>query len=277
MKKINQSYGIITNEREIIDLAELFVLLTYQCNGNCPYCIERKIGEKGFMSEENFDKALAFAKEKGLNTIFLHGGEPTVHPNVVKFAQKAKDVGFTVKMFTNGILHNRVKELDGIVDEITISYRDKNSLSFKQEDFKSKLTLQVLVTEEIFPTFDNLKEFLNEAKMTGMYIRINTLNPVNQWAYDHQYVSYLEDYFLNLPDDEILCASNKAMFWIDGIGVRMSNKSLNPGHLKYSMTPKGVIQTKFERFLDEIVKNKELEKKLQPARDKLNRILNSNH
>ena len=274
MNKINQSYGISTNEREIIDLSELFVLLTYQCNGNCPYCIERRIGEKGFLSEEDYDKALSFAKEKGLKTIFLHGGEPTIHPDVVKFAKKAKDAGFTVKMFTNGIFKKRIYELDGIVDEIAISYRDESSLSYNQNDFKSRLLLQVLVTEDKFPTFDYLKDFLKKAKETGMHVRINTLNPVNQWAYEHQYVSYIEDYFLALPDEEILCASNKAMFWIDGIGFRMSNKSLNPGHLKYSMTPKGEMQYQFERFFDEIVKDENMEAKLKPGRDKLNRLLN---
>lgn len=35
--------GIVTHPREIMDLKELFVILTYHCNGNCEYCIERNV------------------------------------------------------------------------------------------------------------------------------------------------------------------------------------------------------------------------------------------
>lgn len=102
--------------------------------------------------------------------------------------------------------------------------------------------------------------------------RFNTLNPVNQYAYDDQYVSYLEEIFNNLPDEQILCASNKATFRIDGVGIRMSNKSQNPSHLKYSMTPTGEINSNFERHFDEIVKNEQLEKLLSVSKEKLDRL-----
>lgn len=82
--------GIVTHPREIMDLKELFVILTYHCNGNCEYCIERNVHQKGLISDENFEKAIAFAKEKGLTTIFLHGGEPSIHPNIVSYAKKLK-------------------------------------------------------------------------------------------------------------------------------------------------------------------------------------------
>ena len=78
--------------------------------------------------------------------------------------------------------------------------------------------------------------------------------------------------FNNLPDEQILCASNKAMFRIDGVGIRMSNKSLNPSHLKYSMTPTGEINSNFERHFDEIVKNEQLEKLLSVSKEKLDRL-----
>lgn len=264
--------GITTFSHEVLDLREIFVLLTYQCNGNCPFCIEQNIGEKGFLSKENFDKAIDFSVEKGLTTIFLHGGEPTVHPDIVEFAKLAKSNGFLVKMFTNGINYNRIKELDGILDEITISYRDDSSLAFKQAEWETPLTLQILVTESEFPTLASLKRFVTHAKKTGMNVRVNTLNPVNQYAYDNQCVSYLEEMFLNLPDDKIICASNKVMFDAGGFRVRMSNKSLNPGHIKYSMSPDGEIHCRFERHYNQITLNPKIEKQLEKAEIKLNRL-----
>lgn len=36
--KIEENHsGIVTHPREIMDLRELFVVLTYNCNGNCEY------------------------------------------------------------------------------------------------------------------------------------------------------------------------------------------------------------------------------------------------
>lgn len=245
--------GIATHPREIMDLRELFVILTYHCNGNCEYCIERNVHQKGMISDENFEKAIAFAKEKGLTTIFLHGGEPSVHPNIVSYAKKVKDAGFLVKMFTNGIAIDRIRQLDGILDEIIFSYRGDYSLH-NQSEWKTPLSLQVLVTQDEFPTLKDLRAFIVEKSATGMKLRIHTLNPVNQYSYNHQYVSYLEDMFMELPDNEIYCASNKVMLAFEGVGIRLTNKSLNPTHLKYSMTPSGEIQTNFKRHFDEIVK-----------------------
>lgn len=263
--------GIITHPREIMDLRELFVLLTYQCNGNCPFCIERNVNQKGFLSDENFDKALAFAEEKGLTTIFLHGGEPTIHPNIVTFAKKAKQAGFLVKMFTNGIAKNTIRKLDGILDEIIVSYRGEQSL-YNQKEWKTPLSLQVLVEQSKFPTFESLITFIEEKQKTGMKIRVHTLNPVNQYSYDNQYVTYLEEWFMQLPDNQIFCASNKVMLNYNGVGIRLTNKSLNPAHIKYSMSPDGEIRTNFKRHLDEIVKNEEMERLLQESQEKLDRL-----
>lgn len=268
---IENRSGIITHPREIMDLRELFVILTYKCNGNCVYCIERNVHKHGMLTDESFSKALEFAKEKGLTTIFLHGGEPTVHPDIVKFAKKAKNEGFLVKMFTNGISVETIKQLDGILDEIIFSYRGNYSLH-NQKDWKTPLSLQVLVTQTNFPTLETLKEFIIEKKKTGMKIRVHTLNPVNQYSYDNQYVSYLEEMFLNLPDDRIYCASNKVMISYEGVGIRLTNKSLNPNHLKYSMSPEGEIRSNFKRYFEEIVKNDEMKRLLQTSEEKLMRL-----
>lgn len=118
-KEMYSKSGIVPHWKEAVDLREMFVLLTYQCNQNCPFCIEPKLHREGFLSTKNFKKALVYAKEKGLTTIYLHGGEPTLHPNVVLFAQLTKDAGFLVKMFTNGIERETIKKLDGIGKKIS--------------------------------------------------------------------------------------------------------------------------------------------------------------
>lgn len=85
-------------------------------------------------------------------------------------------------MFTNGIEKEKIKEMDGILDTIFISYRGDYSLMYNQTEWKSPLVLYTYVTEEIFPTLESLKDFFAKAKKTGMTIKVHTLNPVNQWA-----------------------------------------------------------------------------------------------
>lgn len=176
-------------------------------------------------------------------------------------------------MFTNGIAIDKIKQLDGILDEIIFSYRGEYSLH-DQKEWKTPLSLQVLVTQAEFPTLEDLKAFIVEKKATGMKIRIHTLNPVNQFSYDNQYVSYLENMFMELPDNEIFCASNKVMMAYEGVGIRLTNKSLNPSHLKYSMTPAGEIQSNFKRYFNEILKNDTMEALLQKSQGKLMRLRN---
>lgn len=272
-KEMYSKSGIVPHWKEAVDLREMFVLLTYQCNQNCPFCIEPKLHREGFLSTENFKKALVYAKEKGLTTIYLHGGEPTLHPNVVLFAQLAKDAGFLVKMFTNGIEKETIKKLDGILDTIFISYRGEYSLSYKQSEWKTPLVLYTYVTEDEFPTAESLKAFFVRANATGMTVKVHTLNPINQYAYDHQYVSYLEEAFLELPDDEIYCVLNKVSFDWNGVRIRLANKSLNPEHLKFSMDPTGQVHEHFDRGTPKIVKNDELERKLAIANEKVKRLL----
>lgn len=264
--------GLARHVREIMDLREVFILLTYACNGGCEFCIERNVRRPGMLSAENFAKALAFAKEHELTTVYLHGGEPTMHPEIVNFAQKAKSEGFTVRMFTNGLNVPVLRSLDGIVDEIIFSYRGEISLH-NQDEWKTELTLQLLVTEEEFPTLDSLRTFIREKhEQTGMKIRVHTLNPVNQFSYDRQRVGYLEDLFLSLPDDKVYCANNKVMLNLDGVGVRITRLSFQPGHVKYSMTPDGEMQNHFKRHPEEITHDPALDASLVPANEKLARL-----
>ena len=140
-------------------------------------------------------------------------------------------------------------------------------MQFIQSEWKTKLALEVLVTEKEFPTLNSLLDFLAYARQaTGMNVYANTMNPVNQGAYDSQYVSYLEELFLSIPIDDIFCTSNKATFILsDGTRARLGNKSLNPNHMKFSMTPDGVIHDHFERHFEIIEHNSELDEKLALA------------
>lgn len=239
--------GIVPHPLEVEDLRQIYFLLTYACNKNCPYCIEPNVHLQKYMSKEKFVAAMKIAKELDFTTLYLHGGEPTVHRDVVEFAELAKLEGFQVKMFTNGIREDVVRELDGIVDEIRFSYEPGLEFMLKdQSKWKSRIKLYLMATTESYPTEESLMKVVNQALDLGMGAKIRTLNPVNPYAYKYQFVPYLHNRLLDMPEKDIICDGNKAAYRMEnGVIVRLGNMQLNPGHLKYSVDPDGVLHSRF--------------------------------
>jgi len=239
--------GIVPHPLENEDLRQIYFLITYACNKACPYCIEPNVHSGKYMVEEKFITGMKIAKELDFKTIYLHGGEPTVHRDVVKYAKLAKNEGFQVNMFTNGIRQDVLESLDGIVDEIRFSYEPGCNFMLKnQTTWKSRIKLYLMATTESYPTKDSLMNVVNQALSLGMGVKVRTLNPVNPYAYKYQFVPYLHQHLLEMPEKEIFCDGNKAAYRMEnGIIVRLGNMQLNPGHLKYSVDPDGVMHSRF--------------------------------
>ena len=74
------------------------------CNLRCPFCHNGSLvlgGAPGAMTEEAF---FAFLKKRRglLDGVCVTGGEPTLRPQLPDFIRKIKDLGFLVKLDTNG-------------------------------------------------------------------------------------------------------------------------------------------------------------------------------
>lgn len=239
--------GIVPHPLENEDLRQIYFLLTYQCNKACPYCIEPNVHSGKYMSEKKFFTGMKIAKELDFKTLYLHGGEPTVHKDVVKYAKMAKDEGFHVNMFTNGIRQDVLRQLDGVVDEIRFSYEPGLEFMLQnQKEWKSRIKLYIMATTESYPTEESLMKVIDQALSLGMGVKVRTLNPVNPYAYKYQFVPYLHQRLLNMPEEKIFCNGNKAAYQMEnGVIVRLGNMQLNPGHLKYSVDPDGVMHSRF--------------------------------
>ena len=77
------------------------VVFTNGCNWNCWYC-----QNKGILNSEvdKTDELFNFLRERVgfIDGVVVCGGEPTIHPDLPKFISKIKDLGFDVKLDTNG-------------------------------------------------------------------------------------------------------------------------------------------------------------------------------
>jgi len=102
------------------------------CNFRCPFCHNMNIvdGEDN-VSVYSEDEILSFLnKRKGvLSGVCITGGEPTLNINLPDFIKKIKDLGYLVKLDTNGSNYKMLNSLvyEGLIDYVAMDV--KTSLS----------------------------------------------------------------------------------------------------------------------------------------------------
>lgn len=204
---------------------KLIIILTKACNRECQFCIDRPNRKyypngKKFIDLATVEKILKFAEEHQIKTIALNGGEPTLHPQIVEIAKMVKAKGFTLKLFTNYDYPDVVKNLDGIVDIIRISYYGPMTLP-NQKDFKSKITLKIMLTKQTFPRLEQLIEFVKKHSQNFSDIKIHTLMQNNHYSINAQ-VDYLDELKQRYP----LQRNEKGDYYHDFMGFQIEREDL---------------------------------------------------
>lgn len=80
-------------------------IFTCGCNFRCPFCHNRDLVTGGSsVSEIPHQEILAFLKKRTgiLSGVCITGGEPTLHASLPSFIKTIKDLGYCVKLDTNG-------------------------------------------------------------------------------------------------------------------------------------------------------------------------------
>lgn len=105
-------------------------IFTVGCNFLCPFCHNpelvspKKIKEQTKISEQEILDFLA--KRQGLlEAVCITGGEPTLFPDLPEFIKKIKNMGFLVKLDSNGSNPRMLEDLlaEGLVDFIAMDIK----------------------------------------------------------------------------------------------------------------------------------------------------------
>ncbi len=101
------------------------------CDFNCPYCHNRGL-INGEVPPLLSDEELYFflEKRKGLlDAVVISGGEPCLNKDLKKLARTIKDMGFLLKLDTNGNHPDRLKELmdEGLLDYAAMDIKNSPS------------------------------------------------------------------------------------------------------------------------------------------------------
>ena len=103
-------------------------IFTGCCNFRCPFCqngdLVLRPGQIPALDEEEILGVLK--KRRGVLTgVCVTGGEPTLQPDLAVFLKKIKDLGYLVKLDTNGYLPDVVEGLvrEGLLDYIAMDIK----------------------------------------------------------------------------------------------------------------------------------------------------------
>lgn len=104
-------------------------VFTAGCNFRCPFCHNASlvvdIPKESEISEEEF---FAFLQKRIgiLDGVCVSGGEPLLQPDIEQFIRKIKDMGFAVKLDTNGSFPEKLINLleEGLIDYVAMDIKN---------------------------------------------------------------------------------------------------------------------------------------------------------
>ncbi len=103
-------------------------LFTKGCNFYCPFCHNAnlvKLGEEQNIPEE---EVLSYLRKRIgiLEGICITGGEPLLHSDLPDFIRKVKELGYAVKLDTNGSFPKQLKQLakEKLIDYVAMDIKN---------------------------------------------------------------------------------------------------------------------------------------------------------
>ena len=97
-------------------------IFTGGCNFRCPFCHNALLVTENFGSSKlSEDEILSFLKKRIgiLDGVCITGGEPLLNSDIGDFLKKIKELGYPVKLDTNGSFPER---LEALIDEKLVDY-----------------------------------------------------------------------------------------------------------------------------------------------------------
>lgn len=137
------------------------------CNFRCPFChngglVLDPLSQKSYSEEEILE--FLRKRKKILKGVCITGGEPTLHADLPEFILKIKELGYRVKLDTNGYAPNVLKEL------IDWKLLDYVAMDIKNCPDKYALTAGMSGSFDI----DRIKQSVNILKTSSVLYELRT-------------------------------------------------------------------------------------------------------
>ncbi len=138
-------------------------IFTSGCNLRCPFCHNSGLVTNNY-NEISFDSIYEYLKKRVgiLDGVCITGGEPLIHADIKDYIKKIKDLGYLVKIDTNGCNPKLLKEL------IDLKLVDYIAMDIKNIYSKYDITSGVKVN------IDNIKKSISIIENSGIDYEFRT-------------------------------------------------------------------------------------------------------
>jgi len=165
------------------------------CNMRCPYCYNSDIV---FAKEGNFDKDELFrflkSRQRRLEAVVLSGGECTLYKKLPQLAREIKELGYKIKIDTNGTNPKMLKEMlkDNLLDFISLDYK---APSYKYQEITKHKNF-TLFKESLIHFIENEANFEVRTTVHTDLLDENDINHIIKDLYDKGYKNsyYIQNY-----------------------------------------------------------------------------------
>ena len=105
------------------------VLFLSGCNFDCPYCHNPDLVRGSLSCHPFLDEKAVYEflkrRKRFLDGVVISGGEPTLNKNLFRLCEKIKQIGYPLKLDTNGSQPQVIKRLinEGLVDYIAMDIK----------------------------------------------------------------------------------------------------------------------------------------------------------
>jgi len=161
-------------------------LFTAGCNFRCPFChnaaLVTHIDNTNHFSEEYVLDYLK--KRKGvLDGVCITGGEPLMHPGLPDFIKKVKELGYSVKLDTNGSYPERLTSLidSGLIDYVAMDIKNSPEKYIETADCSEELLEKVKQSVEILKSGKIDFEF--RTTVVREYHTSEDIKKIAEWIY----------------------------------------------------------------------------------------------
>lgn len=108
-------------------------VFTGGCNFRCPFCHNAPLVLPERLAQDTTEQEVLdfLRKRRGvLDGVAVTGGEPLLHKDIGAFLEKVKELGFLIKLDTNGSFPDRLIELveAGLVDRVAMDIKNAPAL-----------------------------------------------------------------------------------------------------------------------------------------------------
>lgn len=159
-------------------------IFTVGCNMKCPFCHNSELIE-GNSSLIDEDEVLSFLKKRVgvLDGVCISGGEPTLQKDLKEFIQKLKEMGYLVKLDTNGTNPELLKELvnDHLIDYVAMDI--KNSPKKYSETAGNSSILLSKIKESIEFLLEGKIEYEFRTTVVEELHEVSDFKEIGAWIY----------------------------------------------------------------------------------------------